>query len=325
MTFSYPLFLLLLLFLIPIAAISAANVRNIFSRSAAFTGNQNLSDKAFLKVVFIGFAEGIAFIFLVIAAAQPSWGKKYAQEESVFTDVAFVIDISRSMTMNDVQPSRLDYAASVVRLLLSEDSQFRYSLTVIKGGAFELVPMTDDREAVRLACGALSPDLTTSIGTDLGESLQNLDTIFPQNMKTEKIVFLLTDGVGGINGRRALCEKWKEQNITVYTVCIGTETEEPLKDRFGSPVLYQNRPVAVPAESADLQIIAAETGGLFFSSEEKTAISQMRRVLLERNGRLEKKSYSAGNRDDSAWFSFAAFLCLGIGYTLRVFLWRKYI
>ena len=323
MTFAHPSYFYFLFLIFPMLAVSVYVYRKTFLSAPMFLNNRRLSNRAFLKSILLGALLQVAFVFMVVAAAGPSWGNRYTQEEKQYVDVVLAVDVSRSMLMDDIYPTRLDHAASLVRSLLVDDPGIRYSLTVIRGGAFELVPMTSDRDAVRLASEALSPDLVTSSGTDLGESLKRLPLSFPENMQTEKVIFLFSDGVDGISGRRAVCDLMKRQKITVYTISVGTETRAPLKDGNGNPVLYRNRPVPVPVETDDMKVLAAETGGEFFLSSGSLVVSRLRQTLSRHSGGLDRKSYEIHNRDDSGWFAFAALVSLCCWYLIRVFLWRK--
>lgn len=323
MIFSHPSYFYLLFLIFPMMAVDSYVYRKTFLSSPMFVNNRKLSNKAFLKTIILTTLMYLAFVFTVFAAAGPSWGKRYTQEEKLYVDVILAVDVSRSMLMDDVYPTRLDHAASMVRSLLVEDSGIRYSLAVIKGGAFELVPMTSDRDAIRLACESLSPRLTTSVGTGLGDSLKALLPSFPENMQTQKVIVLLSDGVGGISGRREVSDLLKERKIAVYSVSIGTESENPLKDENGKPVLFRGRPVSVPVETDDMRILAAETGGGFFQSSGSLVVSQLRQILQGYSGELSGNSYTVHDRDDSAWFAFAALICFCCRYLVRMFLWRK--
>lgn len=323
MIFSHPSYFYLLFLILPMLAVDSYVYRKTFLSAPMFINNRKLSNRAFLKAIILATLMQLAFIFTVFATAGPSWGKRYTQEEKQYVDVVLAVDISRSMLADDVYPTRLDHAASMVRSLLVEDPGIRYSLAVIKGGAFELVPMTSDRDAIRLACESLSPRLTTSVGTDLSGSLKALLLSFPENMQTEKVIVLMSDGVDGIDGRRAVCDLLKERKITVHSVSIGTESEKPLKDENGNPVLFRGRPVSVPVETDDMRVLAAETGGGFFQSSGGPVVSQLRQILTEYSGELSGNSYAVHNRDDSGWFAFAALICLCCRYLVRMFLWRK--
>lgn len=323
MTFSHPSYFYFLFLIFPMLAVYVYVYRNTFLPAPMFLNNQRLSNRAFLKSILLGTLWQVAFVFLVIAAAEPSWGNRYTQEEKQYVDVILAVDVSRSMLMEDVYPTRLDHAASLVRSLLVDDPGIRYSLVVIRGGAFELVPMTTDRDAIRLASESLSPGLVTSSGTDLGGSLKKLLLSFPENMQTEKVIFLFSDGVDGISGRRAVCDLMKKQKITVYTISVGTETSAPLTDEKGSPILYHNKPVSVPVEIDDMKVLAAETGEEFFLSSGSLVVSRLRQTLNRHLGGVDRKSYAIHNRDDSGWFAFAAFVSLCCWYLIRVFLWRK--
>ena len=56
------------------------------------------------------FLGAIAMIALTLAMMDPRWGMQVEQVQQRGLDVAFVIDVSRSMLANDATPSRLERA-----------------------------------------------------------------------------------------------------------------------------------------------------------------------------------------------------------------------
>lgn len=323
MTFSHPSYFYLLFLLIPFLLIHLYVYKQNFESTPLFRNKERLSNKAYIKSIILGVLIQLAFVMLVVAATGPSWGKRYTQEERQYVDVVLAVDISRSMFHRDVHPTRLDFAASMVRSLLIEDSRVRYALVILKGGAYESVPMTLDRDAIRLASEALSPSMVSTIGTDLEKSLQGVPSVFPENMKTEKVVFLLSDGGEGISNRRNLCELFKNQKIVVHALSIGTESLEPLCDEEGIPIRYNGEPVTVAVEDEDLRVLAVETGGQFFQDNSGMLVSKMRQTLKNHINNTEGAAYVVHDRDDSFLWMIFALLCCFLHYLVRVFLWRK--
>jgi Ca-activated chloride channel family protein len=60
-------------------------------------------------------------IFILIATLRPQWGEKEDTIESKGMDLIFILDLSNSMQAEDVNPSRLQRAQSLIKKTLSPD------------------------------------------------------------------------------------------------------------------------------------------------------------------------------------------------------------
>lgn len=92
-------------------------------------------------------------------------------------DVAFVLDVSRSMDVVDPgeDTSRLDRAKTFIAGVVEKYPQNRYSLTVFAGEAYEAVPKTSDKTAFVALLSGISSKYSNAVGTDFLKVGKRLD------------------------------------------------------------------------------------------------------------------------------------------------------
>ena len=136
----------------------------------------------------------LAWIFLVCAAAGPRWGTRLAASRQEGSSVMFVIDISRSMTLTDIPPSRLVFASRYASLLTERMGKASCGVVLAKGAAVVAIPLTSDHRAVRDLLESLSPALLTSPGSGLAQGITAALAAFPKVSGAARTIILFTDG-----------------------------------------------------------------------------------------------------------------------------------
>ena len=86
-------------------------------------------------------------------------------------DVLVLLDLSRSMTVTDLSPSRLAVAKRAAWETVSAAPGDRVGLVVFGGSAFLQSPLTLDHAAFRLFLDAASTDDLGDTATDLGGAI----------------------------------------------------------------------------------------------------------------------------------------------------------
>src|SRR5689334_4042939 len=110
-----------------------------------------------------------AMAFLVIALARPSMTLKVPREEAT---VMLTMDVSRSMTATDVDPTRLDAAKKAATDFVNTlPATFRIGLVAFSTDARLVVQPTTDRGQVRDAIGNLTADGGTALGDAIAISV----------------------------------------------------------------------------------------------------------------------------------------------------------
>ncbi len=165
-----------------------------------------------------------AVLLIALALMRPQWGEKRVNIQRKGIDLAFVVDTSKSMLAEDVQPSRMKRVkqelAYFVKNTLRED---RVSLIAFAGTARALCPLTLDRAAFEIFLDDLDVGVIPKGGTDLGRALQAALDSFGDDVRNHKAILLLSDGEahGGIP--EDVVDEANKRGVRIYTVGVGQE------------------------------------------------------------------------------------------------------
>lgn len=228
---------------------------------------------------------------LILAVAQPRWGRGTRDINRKGVDIVLAVDISGSMLAMDFAPqSRLGAAVKVAKDFIGKRPNDRFGLVAFSEYALTQSPLTFDQAAMLEQLDRLEVNQEasfTAIGLGLAKSVARLKG---SNAKS-KIVILITDGVsntGEIDPISA-ARMAREFGIRVYPVGVGRTgyVDYPVVDpRFGR--FYQK--VLVELDMETLNRVAQLTG------TEKAALAGDKGQLqdvMDNIDKLEKTEYNA--------------------------------
>ena len=224
------------------------------------------------KCLFRFFLLLLTVVFLIGAAARPSWGVQIQEMHGQGRDLLFVFDTSRSMLAKDVQPSRLAHAKWLVRELVKQNPGDRFGLIAFAGRAFLECPLTSDKTSFLQAVDELS---TTSIpvgGTNIQAALETALQAFKAAETQHRAVVLITDGdeLEGDSGKAV--DEIIARKIPLFIAGIGDPAQPSIiqipDGRGGLKTLKdaQGNIVNSPLNEASLGSLAKRTGGIYVRS-----------------------------------------------------------
>ncbi|CAK8725289.1 VWFA domain-containing protein [Candidatus Electrothrix laxa] len=225
------------------------------------TGNVSRSRRR-LKNSF--FVLGIAFLFLSLA--RPQYGERWIEVRRKGIDILIGVDVSKSMLVQDIKPSRLGRAKLAIRDFVAKMEGDRVGLLPFAGTAFLMCPLTTDYEAFNASLDTLDVSSIPKGGTDLGMAIRQGGEVL-SNEANHKIFVLVTDGEDLSEDALKAAEEAKQQNMTVYTIGVGTPEGEliPLSEgqvgRFIKDT--QGNFVTSKLDEQTLTTLAETTGGLY--------------------------------------------------------------
>lgn len=276
----------------------------------------------FRHVLFVLRLLALSSLILALARPQTRFNEELKSGEGI--DIILCMDVSGSMTAQDLLPDRLEAAKRVAGEFVMQRATDRIGVVIFSGESFTLVPLTTDKAVLQsqisnIQRGALVDG--TAIGDGLGISVSRLKS---SNAKT-KIVILLTDGEdqgGRISPEEAKLMA-KSYGIRVYTIGVGAEGFAPVPEQSASGKTT-TRMQKVNIDEKLLRAIASETGGLYFRARDTeglksiyTEIDKLERSKIEIT---ELKRYTEKFHP----FAIAAGLLLLIEILLRYTVFRKF-
>ena len=210
-----------------------------------------------------------ALILMILALAGPRWGSHYQEVSQKGVDILIVLDVSRSMLVEDVEPNRLERAKREISDFISVVQGDRLGLVAFAGAAFTQCPLTLDYGALAMFLASLGPTMVPVPGTDLGAALQTAISAFDAASETDKVILLITDGEDNEDRGLQAAREAAKKGIKIFVFGIGDPSGGPIpsddgkggfkKDAEGQLVLSR-------LNEEGLKEIASATGGTYVRS-----------------------------------------------------------
>lgn len=259
--FAQPLALLALLALAPVVAALWYGAARRREADAAYGGSAQLRRVVSRRRELIGRALLLAAVVAVaVAVARPQWGHEQRTLSRSGIDIVIALDVSRSMTATDADPSRAVAAARSLDTMLSHLRGDRVGLVIFGGSAFERSPLTLDAGAVsQLVERAQGDAPLVARGTDVRAALEAaMDALNVDDPAQQQVVLLVSDGEALEGGDRLefALQRARDKGVRIYTAAVGTDAGAVLTE--GGPGFDFTR-----TDREALAAIAAATGGEF--------------------------------------------------------------
>jgi Ca-activated chloride channel family protein len=238
----------------------------------------------------------LALTLALAALARPEVEVSVASEQA---SIALTVDVSGSMSAEDVKPTRLGAAQEAIRRFLDRlPDKYRVGLVTFSSEPFVAAPLTHDRKLVleSLQFGSTF-GRGTAIGDALARSVELLQPVAtggdaspatgsaapPQDPdRPLSAILLLSDGAQTRGTLAPLegAERAKSYGIPIYAVALGTPNGVLNRGGFSRPV---------PPDPVTLRQIAQTTGGEFYATQDDVRLNAVYEDLASRLG--EKKEW----------------------------------
>lgn len=334
MTFTEPIYFLLLLLLIPYI-IWYVQFRNRGKRKmessitfsdASVYRNAPMSWR--VRLIYLPMLlRCAAFVLIVMAMARPQTHNAWDEKTVEGIDIMLAMDVSTSMLAEDLAPNRIEAAKQVASEFVTDRPNDNIGLTIFAGEAFTQCPMTTDHASLLNLLRAVRTDIAAhgliSDGTAIGMGLANAVSRLKASKAKSRVVILLTDGsnnMGDISPTTA-AQIAKSMGIRVYTIGVGTNKVARYPMPVAGGVQYVNIPVEIDTKT--LRNIAAMSDGHFYRA---TNTKELRRIYKDidqlEKSRLNVKKFTK-RYEAYQPFALAALLMLALEVLLRLTLLRK--
>jgi Ca-activated chloride channel family protein len=262
---------------------------------------------------FILFA--IAWMFLVIAIANPQLGSKLAKVQHKGIDLMICLDVSNSMLAEDIAPNRLENAKLAISKLIDNLKGDRIGIVIFAGKGYVQLPITSDYAAAKLFLSTIRPELVPTQGTAIAEALALAGEAFIDE-KHNKAVVLITDGEDHEGNAVEETAKLAEKGVRVFTIGIGSPEGSPIPDVVNGNVTgfkkdNEGNTIVTKLNETILQQIASAGSGIYVRSG--STQTSLKKVLEETN-KIEKSEFDAKLYSDYEnrfyYFIWPAFILL---------------
>lgn len=262
---------------------------------------------------------------LIAAVVRPYFGAEDVKVPTRGADVVFLVDISQSMYARDIPPSRLEVAKRKMKdlvSLLSETGQAaRFGIAVFAGDGYTVCPITSDRGVLAQFIDIISPDLVSSLGSNLQAGIEAAIGRLDEASKRFTRVVVLSDGEDQFLEAHSVVKAISASGVRFDVVGLGTTDGAQLQLPNGAVVVDNTRsPVVSRLHEESLKAIAEAGGGTYVrASLDDSDIHTLARGLLLLTQGAVTRSDSAIRvyREFGAWLALAALALLIIAAGIR--------
>jgi Ca-activated chloride channel homolog len=219
---------------------------------------------------------------LIVALAQPRWGRLPGLSLPDGQDVVLLVDVSRSMAAEDAIPSRLGVAIESGASLLTalgQEPGTRAAVVAFAGRGVVRCPLTENLGDVADALRSLRPGLVPLGGSNLGAGLDAaLDAFDTDDHAEGRAIVVFSDGEdpdaeAHASSWAVILHRLDEAKVLVHAVAIGDPEQghEIPSGTGGEPLRYQGQVVRSRRSDATLEELSRATGGALVRLGLKTA------------------------------------------------------
>ena len=323
--FAEPLWLLALLALLPVA------LWLLYSAQRAHKGPIHLYAEEHLLPHLTGTREldagerwgrflrwALLWALSVIAMAGPRWSYTDVRLFHPGNNLLILLDISRSMQVDDVSPTRLGRAKQEIQDLIMLNRAVRIGLIAFASVPHVIAPITEDTATVLNTLPAIETELARLQGSRLMAALDRAEILMDGlPVDSAKSILLISDGDFDEPGLVERVRKLAQKDIRLHTLGVGTEDGGTVPDARDNPMVdARRRPVVSRLNEFVLMQLAEATNGLYqeasFRDSDSTEILEAAAVL--------KPTKDEANESTRVWNErFFLFLIPVIGFLLPAF------
>lgn len=188
-----------------------------------------LSPAQSTKILVVKFVLlSLAFVFLVLALANPQIGTRTEKVKRSGIDIMIALDVSKSMLAEDVQPNRLAKAKNFISHFIDALKNDRLGMIVFAGRAYLQMPQTVDYGAAKMYLKTISPEQIPTQGTAVELAVTLAQDALSKSQAKSKALVLISDGEDNEEGGLEAIEEAAKKGIKVYTIAVGSENGGPI-------------------------------------------------------------------------------------------------
>ncbi|MEO5971081.1 MAG: VWA domain-containing protein [Bdellovibrionia bacterium] len=223
-----------------------------------------------------------AFGFAILALARPQFGSHQEVVKLTGLDIMIALDVSNSMEVEDVVPSRLKKAKHLIKSILDKLEGDRVGVAAFAASSQIVCPLTTDLSYVWQRIQILGPKVIGNQGTDIGTGLdtalkaldrgaEEIKTADPNGSSASHVIILITDGEDHEDQIAVIAKKIKQSGARLFVLGVGTEKGAPIpiKDENGNLQFYKKdrkgQPIVSSFHSKSLLQLATTAGGRYWN------------------------------------------------------------
>lgn len=243
---------------------------------------------------------GIAIISVALLGPQRLDGTVKVKHKSL--DIYVLLDVSKSMLVEDIVPNRLEREKQIVRNILEKLDGDRIGFIPFSSSAYIQMPLTDDYNMAKMFLDVVDTDMIGGGGSDIGKAIKLAYDSFKRTSSGDKVILIISDGEEHDKASEKVLEKIIDDKLKVYAIGVGTtnggliptynssgQIDSYKKDRNGNPVMSK-------LDDTTLKALTKVRNGTYYrstvdSSEIKEFLNDISKLEKDGKKSLEINQY----------------------------------
>ncbi len=250
----------------------------------------------------------LAGALAILALAGPVWERLPQPTFSSQSALVLALDLSLSMTVQDIKPSRLERARHKIADILKRRREGETALIVYAADAFVVTPLTNDGSTIRAQLAALEPNLMPAQGSRSGAPLKLAMELLEQTRTKNAGILLITDAADLDAESTSAALALKKAGHRLSILGVGTPEGGPIPAPRGGFMKDRRGAIVIPKlDEAALEQLAGDGGGNY--ARLRADDRDLDRLLtglvqspLELSSEMEARLQMADNwREEGVW------------------------
>lgn len=220
-------------------------------------GNTNKNSTLLYLVI------AISWMLCVFALAGPSWERRELPTYRNVEERVLVIDLSRSMTVQDVKPSRLGRVRQKLEDILNKYGDSDNAVVVYAATPFVVAPLTNDVATIESMLPSLSIDIMPAQGSRTGIALAKAFELL-QSVKSKRGSILLFTDSPVSDDAMTVATTIAEEGVSLSVIGVGSAEGAPIPHPRGGFIKDGSGNIVVAGlDEAGLRDLARAGGGQY--------------------------------------------------------------
>lgn len=220
----------------------------------------------------------LAIVFLILGMIRLQTNSSKQTENTRGRNLIIALDLSRSMQVADLKPSRLDQAKALIYELLETLPNDRIGVVGFSSSAFLFAPLTIDHSAVRETVEQLDYESIPTGGSDIAGGVELAVATLKETAQQNNGLLILSDGEEHSPRLMKTLDDIKKSGTYVFAVGVGTDDGGFIPDKNYPDGRFRdvNDNVVISRLQTDtLREFATQSGGRFALAQSAADIPNM--------------------------------------------------
>lgn len=269
--------------------------------------------KNYKEINLVSYGYMLSFLFIVLALSRPVMQQEPVQSEQILSDVIIAVDLSHSMSAEDLKPTRLEHAKKILKKLVKTDTSTRYGVVGFTTNAVVLSPLTEDSELLLHLYDGLDKNLIITKGSSV---MSALELCAKMSQSKNPSMVILSDGADEFSYEEE-ARFSKERGLVVNIMMLATQMGGTLESENGELLKDEIGDIVVSRENDSIELLANTTGGIYTKDFNELIDA----LHSQKNSEYKSKTILVQNKE---FFYYAVALAI-LSFLVSVTTLKKYV